>query len=412
MRHPVVIIGRGRGLAPFLTMITIMAVVTLALAIILFPQPVFQAALRGLRAWWEIVVPALLPFFIISQLFMGLGIVHFLGVLLEPVMRPLFNVPGSGAFVMAMGYTSGSPISAMLTAQLRQQRLVTRHEGERLIAFTNNASPLFMLGAVAVGMLHNPALGPILAGAHYGANLCLGLLFRFYGRRGPASPPVNYPLLTLPRRAWRAMLQAQQKDGRPLGQLLGDAASHSFQTLITIGGFIILFSVIIQVADMLGLLELLARPLLYAGHPFSISPATARALAGGLFEMTMGAKFASEVAAPLGEKLTGISLIMGWAGLSILGQVAAMISKTDLRLGPFIVARLLHGFLAAILVQVFQGPAWPVLSRLAGNGFFPPPVSWLTLGMYYTGFTITLVSCLLVLTGLGLFARLLLYRRF
>ncbi|WXJ94510.1 Sporulation integral membrane protein YlbJ [Neomoorella carbonis] len=406
MRHQVLIITRGLG--PILTAV---AVTVLALAIILFPQPVFQAALRGLKAWWEIVVPALLPFFIISQLFMGLGIVHFLGVLLEPVMRPLFNVPGSGAFVMAMGYTSGSPISAMLTAQLRQQGLVTRVEGERLICFTNNASPLFMLGAVAVGMLDNPALGPVLAGAHYGANFCLGILFRFYGFRQPASPPASYPLLALPRRAWQAMLQAQQRDGRPLGQLLGDAVNRSFLTLITIGGFIILFSVIIQVATILGLLEPLARLLLSVGHPFGLSREASLAMAAGLFEMTMGAKFASEAAIPITEQLVTISLIMGWAGLSILGQVAAMVSQTDLRLGPFIVARLLHGFLAAVLVRLCQGPARPVLLLLAPEIALVPRAPWFTLWLHYTGFAFILMTILFLLAGLGLSARYFLYRR-
>ncbi|MDN5344320.1 MAG: hypothetical protein PWQ18_431 [Clostridia bacterium] len=406
MRHQMVIVTRG--LAPLLTVI---AVVVLALAIILFPQPVFQAALRGLKAWWEIVVPALLPFFIISQLFMGLGIVHFLGVLLEPVMRPIFNVPGNGAFVMAMGYTSGSPISAMLTAQLRQQGLVTKVEGERLICFTNNASPLFMLGAVAVGMLHDPALGPVLAGAHYGANFLIGVLFRFYGRQQPATQPVTYSLLALPRRAWQAMIQAQQRDGRPLGKLLGDAVSSSFQTLITIGGFIILFSVIIQVATLLGVLKPLSNFLLYAGRPLGLGPETSLALAAGCLEMTMGAKFASETSALLMEKLVAISLIMGWAGLSILGQVAAMVSPTDLRLGPFIVARLLHGFLAAVLVRFCQGPARPVLLTLAPTPTQGLEQSWLGVWPGYTGFALTLMVLLLLMAGLGLGAHYFLYRR-
>ena len=61
----------------------IIIALSLAVAIILYPQPVFQAAARGLDAWFNIVIPALLPFFIISQIFMGLGVVNFLGVLLE-----------------------------------------------------------------------------------------------------------------------------------------------------------------------------------------------------------------------------------------------------------------------------------------------------------------------------------------
>ncbi|HHP50677.1 MAG TPA: hypothetical protein ENM97_02100 [Moorella mulderi] len=156
-----------------------------------FPQPVFQAALRGLETWWDIVLLVLFPFLVISQLFWGLGLVHFLGVMLEPLMRPLFKVPGSGSVVMAMGYSTGAPVSALLTAQLRQKGMLTRVEGERLMSFTSNASPLFMMGAVAVGMLQQPHLGPLLAGAHYGANLLVGLLMRFFTvrRRHPLPLP-------------------------------------------------------------------------------------------------------------------------------------------------------------------------------------------------------------------------------
>ncbi|MBC7325300.1 MAG: sporulation integral membrane protein YlbJ, partial [Moorella sp. (in: Bacteria)] len=307
---------------------------------------------------------------------------------------------------------SGSPISAVLTAQLRQQGLVTRAEGERLICFTSNASPLFMLGAVAVGMLGDPAAGPVLATAHYGANICLGILLRFYSRRQPSSPPSRYALLALPRRAWQALLQAQQRDGRPLGQLLGDAVTRSFQTLLTIGGFVILFSVIIQVTTILGLLEPLAKIFLYLCRPLGLSEAMSLPLAAGFFEMTMGAKFASEVAAGVAEQMVAISLIMGWAGLSILGQVAAMVSHTDLRLGPFIVARLLHGFLAAILVQLCQGPARPVLLWLVPNITPARGTPWLTLWFYYPGFAMTFMAVFLLLAGLGLGARYFLYRRF
>ncbi|NLW06847.1 MAG: sporulation integral membrane protein YlbJ [Clostridia bacterium] len=383
----------------------IIIALSLAVAIILYPQPVFQAAARGLDAWFNIVIPALLPFFIISQIFMGLGVVNFLGVLLEPIMRPLFNVPGNGAFVMAMGYTSGAPISAMLTAQLRSQQMLTRVEAERLLCFTNNASPLFMLGAVAVGMLHNPALGPVIATAHYGANFCLGLLFRFYGRRQVASPPKRYRLLVLPRRAWQAMLQAQRQNNRPLGQILADAVNHSFQTLITIGGFIILFSVIIQIATFYGLMQPLAKLLLFIHSPLGLAPEAAPALAAGCLEMTMGAKFASEAAISTRDQLVTVSLILGWAGLSILGQVAAMVSKTDISLGPFIIARLLHGFLAAILVQFCQGPAQPVLQKLAQHTAMETGFSWLNLWLASSGFALMLLFIFCALAVLGLIAR-------
>jgi hypothetical protein len=83
--------------------------VLLTISMIIYPKEAFEAAVNGLAIWWNIVFPALLPFFVFSQVLIGLGVVHFLGVLLEPIMRPLFNVPGTGSFVLAMGLASGFP---------------------------------------------------------------------------------------------------------------------------------------------------------------------------------------------------------------------------------------------------------------------------------------------------------------
>ena len=127
--------------------ISIIALLTILITvlIIIYSEESFQAALEGLKVWWEIVFPSLLPFFIIAEILMGLGVVHFLGALLEPLMRPLFKVPGVGAFAMAMGLASGYPIGAKITANLRQKNLCTKTEGERLLSFTNTAEPLLRL---------------------------------------------------------------------------------------------------------------------------------------------------------------------------------------------------------------------------------------------------------------------------
>ncbi len=107
----------------------------LTFCMVLYPEEAFSAAVKGLDVWWNIVFPALLPFFIGSEILMGLGVVHFMGVLLEPLMRPLFRIPGAGSFAVAMGLASGFPIGAILTTKMRLKNLVTRYEGERLMSF-------------------------------------------------------------------------------------------------------------------------------------------------------------------------------------------------------------------------------------------------------------------------------------
>src|SRR5690606_9678266 len=170
------------------TFILAICSIALALALMLFPKESLDASLRGMQMWWDVVFPSLLPFFIVSELLIGFGVVTFIGTLLEPFMRPFFRVPGVGGFVWAMGLASGNPAGAKITARLRDEKRITRLEAERLVCFTNSANPLFIFGAIAVGFFHDPFLGILLALSHYLGNVCVGLIMRFYGKKEEIAP--------------------------------------------------------------------------------------------------------------------------------------------------------------------------------------------------------------------------------
>lgn len=327
-------------------------VLVFVISMISCPQVVFQGALTGLKTWWNIVFPALLPFFIASELLMNFGVVHFMGVLLEPVMRPLFNVPGAGSFVMAIGYTSGYPIGSMVTARLRSEGLCSRVEAERLMSFTNNSSPLFMLVAVAVGMFNNPGIGVIIAGAHYLSNLVLGFFLRYYARSETERFPNRNVRRGLLRAATRRMLQVQREENRPVGKIMGDAVRNAVTNLLNIGGFIILFAVIIQLLFHVGFIDTLAGILGVFLLPLGFSTEILPALGSGFFEMTIGSKLASEAAAPLLQQIVAIGMILAWSGLSVHAQAASMIAETDIRMLPFVVSRLAHTCLAGIFTYL------------------------------------------------------------
>lgn len=329
----------------------------LTVALVLEPELAFRAAVKGLRVWWDIVFPALLPFFIGGQILMGLGAVHFMGVLMEPAMRPLFNVPGTGAFVIAMGLASGYPIGAVLSVKMRQEGLVTKVEAERLMSCANTADPLFMAGAVAVGMFANPALAGPLVAAHYLGALLTGFLLRFYRPTAPRTPPETVRDGWVIRRALRALLEARERDGRPLGQVLGDAVRDSVNTLLLIGGFIILFSVIIQMLQETGVVGFLAGLLAVPLGVLGVDPATLPGLVSGFFEITIGTQAVSQADAALLQRAMMVSAIVAWSGLSVFGQVAAIIQGSDISLRPYVFARLIHGVAAAAITVLLFDPA-------------------------------------------------------
>ena len=276
-------------------------------------------------------------------------------------MRPVFNVPGAGSFVMAMGLASGFPIGAVLTTKLRQQGLCNKVEGERLISFVNTADPLFMFGAVAVGMLHRPETGLIIAVAHYLSTITVGLLMRFYKakeetKKTGAFQHEKEPYSRL-NRALKALVEARKKDARPIGQVLGDSVRDSMNTLILIGGFIMLFSVIIAITEVVGFAGIVSGLFAVVLDKVGMATSLAPAFYSGLLEIDLGCQAASiELQAPLEQRIAAISAIIAWSGLSVHAQVASIISSTDMSIVPYIFARFLHALLACIYSLLLFGP--------------------------------------------------------
>ncbi|MFD1952842.1 sporulation integral membrane protein YlbJ [Paenibacillus thailandensis] len=336
------------------------AALFIALLMAVFPEETLESALRGLDIWWKVLFPALFPFFVISEIMLGFGVVHFFGKLLDPLMRPLFRLPGIGGFVVAMGYVSGYPVGARLTAQLWEQKLVNRAEGERLVAFTTTSDPIFLIGAVSVGFFHNAALAPLLAAAHYGGALVIGLLMRFHDRHAPLTGSAAAAHPSAGRRsrlheALREMHFARLEDGRPFGKLLQDAVQSALRLMVVVGGLVVFFSALMELLTHAGIVAALSEGMRllfgWAGLPVRL----ADAIIFGGFEVTLGSRAAGEAGTGLMHQAAAAAWVLSWAGLSVHAQVASLLSRTDLRYKPLLLARLAHSFIAAALVYLLWG---------------------------------------------------------
>jgi len=337
-----------------------LAVVIFTLALVVFPKQGFETGMSGLSVFWDIVFPSLLPFFILSELLLGLGIVRGLGVFLEPLMRPLFSVPGVGGFALSMGLAAGYPMDAIITARFRESGLCSRIEGERMLAFTNTADPLFMFGAVAVGMFKSAELGVLLALAHYISSFLVGVTFKFWGRRAervPSGPDVPTPASMKSKgslfvRAYQETMEARAEDARPFGKLLKDAVTESIQTLLMICGFIVFFAVFIEILRLSGIMKWLGIPLVFIYHLFGINHGLVNPTLAGIFELDIGTAQTAAVNAPLIQKIALASGIIAWSGLAVHAQVASVLTQTDIRMRPYFIARFLHAVLAAGITVV------------------------------------------------------------
>ncbi|WP_080874852.1 sporulation integral membrane protein YlbJ [Oceanobacillus timonensis] len=328
-------------------------------SLIRFPDQALEAAIRGLNMWWEVVFPSLLPFFITAELLLAFGVVKFLGILFEPIMRPLFNIPGAGSFGWIMGMASGYPTGAKIAARLREEKQVTQIEAERLVSFTNNSSPLFIFGAISAGFFYNIKLGLLLAVCHYGANTLVGIVMRFHGRKQEKHITKKKRAPFSLKKAFQEMHRNRLRNTRPFGEILGDAVLNSIQTLVMVGGFIILFSVLIKLLFLMDITPFFAAFIEPILPIFELPKELGLPFISGLFEITVGSNLISQVTTDsLLQKAMLISFILGFNGLSIQAQIASILAKTDIRFHPYFFARLLHGTFAVGLTLILYKPLY------------------------------------------------------
>lgn len=360
--------------------------ILLILGLILFSTSSLEAAKKGGQLFLNIVFPSLFPFFVGAEVLYKTGVVRILGVLLEPIMRPLFNVPGCGSFPFLMGITSGYPVGAKITVALRQEKLLSQKEGERLLAFTNNSGPLFIIGAVSVGMYSMPSLGLFLFICHFAACVTVGILFRFYGKHKESSKnQKNKSVLKHFVVEWN---KSFQNPALNLGSILGEAVKNSIFTLLSVGGFIIFFSVLIRLFNDAGWIGFLSKAFYVFLSPWGISPDLLPPLISGFFEITTGVSMVSKVySVPFYLQLVATSILIGWAGLSVHAQVFSILSTSDLSFKPYLLGKFLQSIISGLYTFLsikiagpsFLGarPAWIINSD--SHGVMPPNIFLLCL---------------------------------
>ncbi len=303
------------------------ALLTATVSLVTAPDQAIAGAKDGLTLCFNVIVPSLFPFFVLSSLVVDLGLAAYLGRALEGLMRPLFRVSGSCAAAVALGFIGGYPVGARTALQLYQQGLCSKTEAERLLAFCNNSGPAFILGVVGAGVFGDSRVGLLLYLTHALASFLVGLLFRFYGgserKHSPAPKPKPIQAVTVPA-------------------AFTGAVTRSLQNTLNICAFVVFFSVVLRLLSAYGIFTALANLLALAGF----QPEWARRLVAGLLELSSGVS-SLQGSAQLAGRVSMAAFMLGWAGLSVHCQVLSFLVDSGLSAKTYLVGKLCHGLIAA-----------------------------------------------------------------
>ena len=246
-------------------------------ALLLCSQAALESARAGLALCAQMIVPSLLPFFILSSLLQQLG-------------------------------------------------LLAR---ERALAFCNNSGPAFLVGAAGVGVFHSAGYGLLLYGVHVLSAVIVGMLFA--PRSGGFLPEDRSQIAAV-----------------SLSQALPEAVRSAVRAVLTVSGFVVTFSVMTGVLDASGLLPALVGT---SAARLGLELHFARALCTGVLELGTGIG-AMQGLMPTPGNLALAAFLIGWGGISVHCQTAAVIAGTDIKSARHTVGRLLHGAISALCMWV------------------------------------------------------------
>ena len=191
---------------------------------IAYPSKAFYASSNGILLWFNQILPTLLPFSILSNVLLAVC-----GASSQDTQRSFARITGWEWFVIACGMFFGFPIGSKLTADIYKSGAISAERARILCAFTNNMSPAFVSSFVCCNILKDSSLVVPMFLALYMPPLLIGC---FLLSRQPLT-------LTVHKKA-ASRFQIDM-------QIIDAGIISGFDTLIKLCGYIVVFSIIVQI---------------------------------------------------------------------------------------------------------------------------------------------------------------------
>jgi sporulation integral membrane protein YlbJ len=188
-----------------------------------------DSAIEGCKLWFIAILPTVLPFSVICNLLMAYNGISLYSKFLGPLLCKPLGLSKSCSLPLTASLLCGYPLGAKYCADLYNLKYIKKNEYVSLLNIATNCSPLFILGPVATSLLGNINLGYLLLIANYLSPLIIGLIIK---RKCPSMSDE---------------IKEIHVNNKNFGELFKDALEKAITTTISIGGFVVIFSIIIGI---------------------------------------------------------------------------------------------------------------------------------------------------------------------
>lgn len=287
-----------------------------------FPDIAFQGASTGITLWFQTVFPTLFPFFIINALLLRTGTIYKFSRILSPAFGPFFGISGCSSYAVLCGFFCGTPVGAKVIVDLTTEKQISKTEGEYLLSFCNNTSPGFIIGFIFERSLGMPELAYVSLGILFAASILSSFLFRtmYYSDFVPHGFSSN-TFENLPHHFTTG---------------LDESIWESMETILRIGGYIILFCVLLFSLKTLPLEHFVWNSIFL---PF--------------LELTNGVRMITSQPLDLSVKYVLVMALASFGGVCAAFQTKCIIHKAGFSFFRYIKEKLITAMVTSLLSLIF-----------------------------------------------------------
>ena len=299
--------------------IDMIVVIICSLFLILFiinRELVFNTVGFSLDIWITSVLPALFPFFVISDILISYDVIRYIPKVIKNLFKKLFNVSDNGLVVIILSMLSGFPSNARNIKNMYNSNKISKKEGEHLLYFTHFSNPMFILGTLVSIFLKKKELGLIIFISHYLPNIIIGILLR---KLNTNKLDTNYNN------------DINNNFGLVLTKSIRKSLDSVFNILGTLTVFLIISSLLINVFNFNNGISLLIKSIL---------------------ELTSGLKELSNFNFSNSYLVIASSCILSFGGLSVHMQVINELSDTDISYSNFFIGRIIQVILSLVVSYI------------------------------------------------------------
>lgn len=293
-------------------LITYLSFIVFLIILLLFPNESIAAGKEGLLLWFNIIIPTLFPFMILSYIILHSPIVDYLNKIFTPFFKLFFGVSGIASYVLVMGILSGYPMGAIIVNDLVTNKKLSKEEGSYLLSFCNNPSPMFVIGFIATSLLGNSKLGLPLLLSIYSGNFITAMFFK-----------KSYPHKT-------STYKTQSKKEELSFTYFDDCITQTAKVLLKVGGYIIMFSIpTVLLANF---------PIHHIGYTFLVSS----------LDLSNGVNLIVNSDCSSLLKYSLLSALCAFGSFSVVGQTASVIKSSGLSIKKYFLSKLINGWVTFI----------------------------------------------------------------